>query len=314
MSSNIAASGENRMDLPDRGTLLVFCLLVVVGGSNAVAVRLSNLDLAPFWGAATRFGLAALIFWIIFLARRLEIPHGKALVGTIIYGLLSVGLAYAFLYYALVYVTASLTMVTLALVPLLTLMLAILHRLESFRWRGLLGALVALVGILISLSGKLADEAPLGALLALFVGALCMSEASVFYKLIPPVHPVTTNALALTVGSLLLFVISFFAGEIWTMPGNSTTWLAFLYLVFFGSVLLFYIYLYVLSRWTASATSYAFLLFPISTIVIAALVTGEAVNGLFILGSVLVMIGVWIGAISRSANPQTAEKSAAEQV
>ena len=53
--------------LGDRSTLIAFALLVIVGGSNAVAVRFSNVELPPFWGAATRFGTVALIFWIIVL-------------------------------------------------------------------------------------------------------------------------------------------------------------------------------------------------------------------------------------------------------
>lgn len=36
---------------------LVFATVVLVGGGNFVAVRFSNRELAPFWGAGLRFAL-----------------------------------------------------------------------------------------------------------------------------------------------------------------------------------------------------------------------------------------------------------------
>jgi drug/metabolite transporter (DMT)-like permease len=214
---------------------------------------------------------------------------------TLFYGLISIGIAYACLYWALISVSASMTMVTLALVPLLTLLFAAIHRIEPFRWRGLLGAVIALAGILLGLSGQLGGGAPLSRILALAGGAACIAEGSVLYKRIPKANPVATNALSVSVGAGLLVLVSLIAGEAWVLPSSVSTWGAFLYLILVGSVLLFYLYLYVLGRWTASATSYSFLLFPLSTIIIATLLTDEAITPLFILGGLLVSLGVWIG-------------------
>ena len=293
--------GVGQLAVPDRSTLIAFVILIILGGSNAVAVRLSNIDLPPFWGASIRFGLTALVFWAILIFRRFEIPRGRALIGTMIYGMLAVGLAYGFLYWGLVFVSASLTMVILALIPLFTLLLAVLHRIEPFRWRGLLGALVALLGIGLIIQREFEGGVLVGPVLALVGGALCLAEASVFFKLIPPIHPVATNAVAVTTGAVFLFLVSLITGESWSLPSNRATWFSYLYLVFVGSVLLFYLFLYVLSRWTASATSYAWLLFPISTIVIETLLTGDVITIEFLIGGTVVMLGVWIGAISKPA-------------
>jgi drug/metabolite transporter (DMT)-like permease len=135
--------------------VVAFALLVLIGGSNAVAVRFSNLELPPFWGAAIRFASAGLIFWIIVLGRRIALPKGRALIGTLLYGLLAIGAAYAFLYWGLVRVQAGLTMVVLAFVPLMTLFSALAHGLETFRWRGLIGTLISIAGILVAVGGGL---------------------------------------------------------------------------------------------------------------------------------------------------------------
>ena len=289
---------------PDKLTLLAFFLLVILGGSNAVAVRFSNLELPPFWGAAFRFSAAALIFWLILIGRRIPVPQGRALLGASIYGALGFGVSYALLYWALLSATATLTMVMLALGPLLTFFLAWAHGLEAFRWRGLLGALVAFGGILIAVGDQIGSSLPLLPLLAILAGGVAIAEASVLYKFYPKGDPLAVNAVALSIGALMLLLLSLLVGENWSLPGSSPTWIAFVYLVLVGSVLLFYLYLFVLEHWTASATSYSFLLFPVGTILIAAWLTDEVITLRFLLGGAIVLLGVWVGALTQPRNAQ----------
>ena len=88
------------------------------------------------------------------------------------------------------------------------------------------------------------------------------------------------------------------------------TWAALAYLVLIGSVVVFNLYLQVLSRWTASATSYSFLLIPVATVVVAAWILGEVVTATFVVGALLALAGVWIGAIQSS--PKAVELACAE--
>jgi len=304
-----AASGRTR---EDTGTLVAFFALVVIGGSNAVAVRMSNVELPPFWGAAARFFLAAAIFWAIVLVRRIALPRGKALVGTVLYGSLAVGASYAFGYWGIEKIPAGLFMVILSLGPLMTMFFAVAHRLEPFRWMGLAGALIALAGIAIGVGPQLGHSVPIPSLLAVVAAAACTAEGSVVYKLFPGTKPLPTNAVAFTTGAGILLLVSLIAGESRLMPSEPRTIAAFAYLVVVGSVLLFYVYLLVLSRWTASATSYAFLLFPIATIVIAAVVTNERVTLQFLLGSALALVGVWVGTVGPRAKGLPVAKAPAE--
>ena len=276
---------------------LVFIVVVILGGSNAVAVRFSNLELPPFWGAALRFSSAAVLFWAVVFIRRIQIPTGRALSGILIYGALTIGVSYALLYWALVFVSASLTMVMLALGPLLTFFFAWAHRQELFRWRGLIGACVAFSGILIAVGNEIGSSIPLLPFLALVAAAAAIAEGSVLFKSFPRSDPLVVNALALTVGAGILLLISWIAGETRSLPATTSTWISFGYLVLAGSGLLFYLYLYILQRWTASATSYTFLLFPVATIVIASWLANEIISPRFLLGGAIVLLGVWQGAI-----------------
>src|SRR5262245_40777405 len=108
---------------PDRVTLGAFFLFVTLASGNVVAVRqvsCEGCDLQPFWAAASRFLLAAVILTAIGLVLRTGVPRGRALVGAVLYGILGFAGAFAFAYWGLQHVSAGFGAVLLATVPLLT--------------------------------------------------------------------------------------------------------------------------------------------------------------------------------------------------
>lgn len=281
----------------DRLVIVVFALVVLVGGGNFVAVRFSNRELAPFWGAGLRFALAAVLLLVFARLMGWQLPRGRALQGAILYGLLGFGVSYAFLYWGLLEAPAALASVVVALVPLETLLLATVVGLERPRWRAAAGALVALAGIVIVFSDQL-RSVPLAAVLALFAGSLSIAGSMVAAKRYPRVHPVPTNGIAMVPGTGFLLALSLVAGETWSLPSRPEVVAAFGYLVLIGSMVLFIGFLYVLQRWTASATSYATVLFPLVTVALGAVLAGEGVTTAFVAGALVVVAGVYLGALA----------------
>ncbi|HEX9816157.1 MAG TPA: EamA family transporter [Candidatus Thermoplasmatota archaeon] len=286
---------------PDATTLSAFGGFVLIGGSNFVAVRFSNAELPPFWGASTRFAVACLLFLVVVMGRRIGLPRGKALVGATLFGILNFGLFYAFVYYALVYVQAGLAAVILGLTPLATFFLAVLQRLEAFQWRGVAGAALAVCGVGVVFWEQLDAAVPPLALIALLGGALCAAQAGIVVKRFPPVNPWAMNAVGMAVGAAIIYILSELTGEVHVIPVLRETWIAFAYLTTIGAVVLFLLVLFVLRRWTASATSYAFVLFPVVATAMGAGLSGETVTVVFVLGSALVLAGVYFGALVRPA-------------
>jgi len=257
-----------------------------------IALRVTNLR------AALRCALAALIYWIIVLRRKITLLEGRALAGALLYGLLTVGASYAFIYWGLVHIQAGLASLILATTPLITHLLARAHGLEKYSWPKIAGALIALTGIWLAIGGGMGTAVPLPSLLSLLAGATCLAEGTVVYKLFPIGHPAPTNALALITSALLLAGLSAVTGEAWGLPTTPNTWAALIYLVLIGTVVSFYLFLFVLTRWTASATAYSLLLIPVATVLIAAWLIGEIITSRFLLGSAIVLAGVWLGAFS----------------
>jgi drug/metabolite transporter (DMT)-like permease len=274
---------------------------VLIGGSNFVAVRFSNAELPPYWGAAIRFLPASLLLGAAMAIWRIPIPRGASLRGAAIYGALNFGAGYALGYYGLVDTPAGTAAVLLATVPLFTLALVALHGQEPFRLRGLVGALIALCGIGVVFGEQLSANVPLLSLLAMVGNALVAAESGVIAKGMQRMHPIATNAVGMLVGGVMLLVLSIVAGETHSPPRSSETWIAVLYLCLIGSIGLFGLFLAMLRRWTASASSYALLVMPLVAIALGAVVRGETITPIFIVGGVLVAVGVYVGALSGAA-------------
>ncbi|MGB7934527.1 MAG: hypothetical protein WCH04_20340, partial [Gammaproteobacteria bacterium] len=61
----MTAEAPASLALPERPVLVAFLLFILVGGGGSVAIRITYADLDPFWAGASRFGIAALVFWLL---------------------------------------------------------------------------------------------------------------------------------------------------------------------------------------------------------------------------------------------------------
>jgi drug/metabolite transporter (DMT)-like permease len=296
------ASGE-------RIALGAFLVGSVLAGGNAVGVRFSNRELSPLWGAGFRFALAAALLAALMAGLRLRPPTGRALTGAVLYGALNFGAAFALAYYGFVEVHAGLGQTLLAVVPLATLLLAVLQRQERLRLSGIVGSLLALVGIAALSQAPLREAVPFLSILALLASALCFAQAAIVVRRFPSVHPVTMNAVAMGAAAVLLVAGSVLVGEPIELPERAETWAAIAYLVVVGSVLVFSLYVLVLRYWSASRTSYTFVLVPVVTVALSAWLDDEPVRLGLVIGGALVLIGVYVGALRQGERSDQLSRS-----
>ena len=315
MSSQMHAGPDTEQDKqgqtrPDLRLLAAFGLAVFLGGGASVAIRYTYTELPPFWAAVLRFFSAAVIFWLLMIIRKVAIPRGRALMGAVLFGFLAVGASFALISFGLVETPASVSQTITALVPLLTLIFATLHGLEQFTRRGILGGILAVAGILVVFGGSVSTgiELSIPHVVAILVGTAFIAEAGVVLKIYPRSHPFATNAVAMSVGAMILFMISTISGEPRLLPASIGVWLALGYLVVGVSVGVFLLYIYIIGRWTASATSYVFVLFPFVTVILATQLADERISLAFIGGGILVLLGVWLGALMKT-KPRLLEES-----
>jgi drug/metabolite transporter (DMT)-like permease len=287
-----------------KGTLVAFLVGAVLSCGNPIAVKFSNIELDPLWGATLRFTFAAGLMLIVMAVLRLHFPRGRALMGAVLYGVFNFGLAFACLFYALVELGAGFLQILLAVIPLITLFLVVVQRLERLHIAAVVGAILAFVGVLLMSQVAVDASVPIITILVALAAAFCLAEGAVLVRIFPPEHPVSLNAVGMTVGALVLFVGSLLAGNDMALPSLGTTWLALAYMVVIGSGVVFVLWVYVLKHWEASRAAYNFVLLPPITLFFSHFITGEAVGPELILGGLVIVAGVYVGAL-RPNRPST---------
>ena len=299
--------------MPDRATLVAFVAFGLIGGINFVAVRFSNRELAPMFGAGLRFTVAAAILVTVVAVRRVPVPRERALLGVILYGLLNFAASYGLAYWALTALPAAIGAVIFTATPLFTLFLASLHRIERFRARGLVGSLITLAGIVVLANPTGADHLPWLSLLAMVAASVAAAEAGVVLKLLPSANPIATNAVGMAIGGTLLLAFSSLIGDSWSLPTRTDTWVAVSYLAVVGSVGLFGLFLFVLRRWSATSTSYMAAPIPVVAVMVGSLLASEPTTLPMVAGGAIVLAGVYVGALTGTRSEVARKARASER-
>jgi drug/metabolite transporter (DMT)-like permease len=91
--------------------------------------------------------------------------------------------------------------------------------------------------------------------------------------------------------------LTLLAGNDARLPQQSNTWWAAAYLVVIGSGVVFTLYVVVLRYWDASRVNYGLVIVPIVTVLISAWLLDERLTLGLLGGGVLVLVGVYLGAL-----------------
>ena len=288
--------------------LLLALLVIVVWGLNFVVIKVGLHGMPPMLMGALRFLLAA--FPAILFVRRPQVPLRWMLA----YGMtISLG-QFAFLFYAMyVGMPAGLASLVLQSQAFFTLFFAALFLGERLRGSNLFGLLVAASGlVLIGLQG---GQAMTLAGFALTIAAASMwALGNVVTRKLGKV-----NLVGLVVWGSLIPPLPFLALSLWlegpelisqslrTLGLDSMLVLA--YLAFGATILGYGLWSRLLSRYPASQVAPFSLLVPVVGISSAALLLGERLGALQMVGAALVMAGllinVWGGRLLDSWRQRT---------
>ncbi|AVO54770.1 EamA family transporter [Ectopseudomonas mendocina] len=273
--------------------LLLALLVIVVWGLNFVVIKVGLHGMPPMLMGALRFMLAA--FPAILFVRRPQVPLRWMLA----YGMtISLG-QFACLFYAMyVGMPAGLASLVLQSQAFFTLFFAALFLGERLRGSNLFGLLVAASGlVLIGLQG--------GHTMTLAGFALTIAAASMW-----ALGNVVTrklgkvNLVGLVVWGSLIPPLPFLALSLW-LEGpeligqslrtlNLDSMLVLAYLAFGATILGYGLWSRLLSRYPASQVAPFSLLVPVVGISSAALLLGERLGPLQMIGAALVMVGLLI--------------------
>jgi drug/metabolite transporter (DMT)-like permease len=273
--------------------------IYLIWGSTYLAIRLMVETVPPALGAGVRFVLAGAIMMVVLIARRgvgaLQVGRAQLLWCVAVGTLLAAG-GNGLVTIAERDVPSGLAALLIASEPLLIVLLRGLagDRAPAATLGGVALGFVG-VGILL-LPGGRPEDVPLGMTLLVLVASLSWALGSFLQSRVDvPSDPLTSTALSLFSGGLVLVVGGVVAGESLDLGAFSAKSVAaFFYLVVVGSIVAFSAYSWLLAHAPISKVSTYAYVNPVIAVLLGAVFLSEDVAVATLAGMALVLASVWV--------------------
>lgn len=271
------------------GVILVL-ISAVAFGAMPILANLAYADGAtPFTLLFVRFSSAAIFMLALMAARREPIPRGKVLLGLIALGGLGyVGQSMAY-FTALTYASAGLVALLLYLYPVGVTILAVIFLKEPFTRTKVIALGLSLLGSVLTIGG-IGDGRPEGILLGI-AAALIYSAYITFGSLITrTVSAIQSTTVVISSAALVYTVINLLQGP--TFPRSINGWSAILAIALISTVLAILTFFAGMARLGPTNAALLSTVEPIVSVVLGALILGETLTELRILGGTLILWAV----------------------
>ncbi len=274
--------------------------LCVIWSSTWLVIKVGLRDLPPISYAGIRFLVAIVVLLAISAGRVRLLPSRRSDYWLLAFtGILMFTVNYALLFWGELHVSSGLAAVLQATIPIFGMVFG--HYMlddEPLRWQPMAGALLALGGVaaicarLLDFNGVMAFWGGLG----IVFGGACAAYSNVTLKARAiPLAPAMIAAWQMIFGTVPLLVTG------WMVEGNPRDfhWTALaifclLYLAVVGSALAFLLLYWLLPRMKIGSLQTISLITPPGAIALGWLIGGESLTLSFLLGAVLVLVGVWM--------------------
>ncbi len=278
---------------------LAFAAVSIFWGTTFLAISVGVKTFPPILMAAFRHSIAGIILLSFFLLQGFKIPNWKSLKTYGLNGILMLAGGNGIISWGMQYVGSGLTALICALTPVwIVIINKVSGNQEKLHPMAVLGFIICLCGQFFLFKDKIKlFENPMfiWGILAVVLSNFFWALGTVYSKNHKTSeHPLFASGLQMIPGGVLLFIISFFRGEMQHVAPSSEAIWAVAYLIVFGSILAYGSYMYVIKQLPATIVStYAY----INTIV--AIILGwfwlhEALDTSTIISVVLTIIGVFL--------------------
>ncbi|MBM3788106.1 MAG: multidrug DMT transporter permease [Acidobacteria bacterium] len=276
-----------------------FCSVCFFWGTTYLTIRMALESLPPVTLVATRFLLSGGILMAWALWKGWEIPRGKELVRTCLFGFMMLGIANGCLTFAETWIPSSLAALLLTTAPFWLVGLeSLMPGGEKVTWPVAIGLLAGLGGVILLLvpsNGKLEMGPNLWkGFVVLQVGSLFWNAGSILQRRWRGnVHPLMTGAVQQLAAGSVYFLARFFVEErpvVWTTTGVT----GLLWLVTFGSIVGYSSYIYALETLPVSLVSVYTYVNPVVAVVLGRLYYQEPFGSKEFAAMAVIFAGVLI--------------------
>ncbi|MFF2846433.1 EamA family transporter [Streptomyces sp. NPDC058001] len=273
-------------------------IVYVVWGSTYLGIRIAVETMPPFLSAAGRFVVAGLVLAGIVAWRRglsaLRVTRAQLASAALIGVLLLLG-GNGMVVLAETSIPSGLTALLIAVVPAWVVLLrAASGERPSAATVG--GVLIGIVGLAVLTVPGLSGDVRLGGVLLVVAATVSWSVGSFSSgKLSMPADPFTASAYEMIAGGIGCLLVGLVRGEQRGLDlgaVSTRSWLAFAYLVVFGSLVAFTAYAWLLLTAPLSLVATYAYVNPVVAVLLGSLVLGEALSWPIVLGGAVVVVGV----------------------
>jgi drug/metabolite transporter (DMT)-like permease len=239
------------------GVLASLATTYVVWGTTYLAIRFALESFAPFYQMGTRFIVAGALLFAWLRLRGRSWPSARQWLHAAILGTVMLGGGISLV--AVAEQTISSGAVTV-LIPFVPLWMVVLSRFFGQPARGVewLAVAVGTAGVAVLVIGQEFRASP-GGTLAVVSGTFFWAFGSLLSRRLDVPQGAVGFAAEMLAGGVVLLAISALIGESWTLQATPRAWLAWSYLVTFGSIVAFSAYMYLVQTVSpALAASYAY--------------------------------------------------------
>ncbi len=305
---------------PDWKVAVALLAVYVGGGSNYLAIRVSVAEVPPALLMAVRFAAAGLVTVAFLLvtgrARELRLS-GAQLARALSAGVVLLAIGNVVMATGLRSVPAGLASLLAATVPLWVTAFAWASRSSSVHPVTLVGVSVGFVGVLVTSWSSLGEGSvsPRGVAWVL-AAALCWAVGlTITGSPRGGGHPLAIAVYQMVAASVVLTPVAVALGEPGELSGTHvgpTTALALVYLVVVGSVLTHCATIWVTIRVSLAVGSTGAYVNPVVAVALGAIVLGEPLRPVVVLGGLLILAGVVL--VGRGHSARVLVESATQPV
>jgi drug/metabolite transporter (DMT)-like permease len=297
LSSTVSSTSARRVTSTD---LLIICV-VLIWGLNFTVVKFALRSLSPLTFNTLRFGMATLLLLLITRLRgeSFELRRHDIL-PIILLGFCGHTLYQALFINGLARTTPAVASLLMATSPLFVAIYGYVLGIEHARPQVVAGILVSFLGVLLLIVGGQGDlslrgDTLLGDLLILVAAMMWAGYTLGGKPLLGRYSPLKLNALTMVPGTLILALISLpqIASQDWAAvtPG---AWAALAYSTIFAVVVGYVLWYTGVQRIGGARTAIYSNLTPVIAAASAALLLGDRLQPLQLIGAIVVISGIWL--------------------
>lgn len=274
-----------------------------------MVAKITLQEFPPMSLALLRFSFASLLLAPFFLIETKKIKINiKDLPKLVAIGVLIITLNITFFFEGIKRTTATDASVLTLIIPILSVLLGWWFLKEKIFLINLLGVVLALIGALVviglpqAVTGTLLTQSTIGNIFILLASASWVTGAVISKGILNKYSSLVVTAIAFLVGTITMFIpasLEYLQNPSWPEKVTFLGVLGLTYMTLLSSISAYFLFEWGLSKTSISAADLFQYIEPFIAITLAVTVLGEAISTSFLIGAVLVILGVFLGTLAK---------------